>query len=376
MDGKRATNRALQPGWQGIQRPTDAATLTNPPKLAFIGVGRTGSSTANRLRVLGITLDMSIVIDTEAPDLQNASTYQHALADINATTRSSDTLLITLQGSDARLQDQLEHTLAHVDTIFLATSIDRDIDTKIASLVTRVAKKNGAITVGAVTTSPAVEQRTKAQVTQILAELQQDCDMVVAIDNTSIAELAPHISQEEARNLSSQTLATVLIHLVETISTPSLNNPDSHSIKAIVENGGLAAMSIGESDSSNRLEEAVHNALKGFNNHPFMEIDCTKARGAVLQVIGGSGLTQEEVTHAKEIVQELLQRETQVVWGARVRPELEGRIRVILMMTGLPARAIKGTLSSLTPNLFDLEPEAKPEQSPPIELELYQLESF
>jgi cell division protein FtsZ len=376
MDGKRATNQALQLGWQGTQRPTDAATPTNPPKLAFIGIGRTGSSTATRLRALGITLDRSIVIDSADTHLSNTSTHQQTLANINSITQSSDTLLITLQASDTRFQDQLEHALTHVETVFLATAIDCDIDTKIASLVTKVARKNGAIIVGAVTTSPAVEQRTKAQVTQILAQLQHDCDMVVAVDNTSITELAPQISRDEARNLSSQALATVLIHLVETISKQSLNNPDSQSIRTIVENGGLAAMSIGESDSSNRLEEAVHNALKGLNKHPFMEIDCMRARGAVLQVIGGSGLTDEEIMHAREIVQELLQKETQVVWGARVRPEFEGRIRVILMMTGLTPRAIKGTLSSLTPNLFDLEPEAKPEQSLAIELELYQLESF
>ncbi len=134
-------------------------------------------------------------------------------------------------------------------------------------------------------------------------------------------------------------------------------------------------MSIGESDSSNRLEEAVHNALKGLNNHPFMEIDCTRARGAMIQVLGGSGLTGEEATHAKEIVQELLQKETQVVWGARVRPELEGRIRVILMMTGLTTPAMKGPLSSLTPDLFNLEPASEPEKPLPIELKLYQLES-
>ncbi|MCW3980552.1 MAG: hypothetical protein NWF11_03660, partial [Candidatus Bathyarchaeota archaeon] len=70
------------------------------------------------------------------------------------------------------------------------------------------------------------------------------------------------------------------------------------------------------------------------------------------------------------------QEKSPVVWGARVRPELEGRIRVILVMTGLATPVIKGNLSSLTPELFNLEPYSKPERKLPIDLELYQLENF
>lgn len=376
MDGKKATNQALQPDWQGNQRPTDASTPDNTPKLAFIGIGKTGSSTANRLRALGIPFDMSITIDTEPSNQQKTNSEQSIPVKSNSIKIFANTPFIHEKRSFTRFQNQIDHTLTQIDIVFFATCLDRDIDAKIASLVANTARKNGAITVGAVTAPLALEQGRREQAPQILAKLRQDCEMVVVIDNDEITELTPQIPREEARDISSHALASVLTYLVEAISTPSLINPDFQSFKTIVENGGLAVMSIGESDSSDRLEEAVHKALKGLNNHPLMEIDCARAQGALVHVTGGSGLTVEEVRHAGKIVQGLMQEKSPVVWGARVRPELEGRIRVILVMTGLATPVIKGNLSSLTPELFNLEPYSKPERKLPIDLELYQLENF
>ncbi|MCW4051736.1 MAG: hypothetical protein NWE78_00830 [Candidatus Bathyarchaeota archaeon] len=376
MDGKKATNEALQPNWQGNRRPTDASAPTNTPKLAFIGIGRTGSSTADRLRALGISFDTSIIIDTEESNPQKTKSEQSIPVLSNSVKIFAEQPFTPERASFKRFQDQIEHALTQVDVVFFATCLDRDIDAKIASLIAKKARKKGSITVGAITTPLSIGENRRERAPQILEKLRQDCEMVVVINNNEITELAPQIPREEARNISSQAVASVLINLVEAISTPSLINPDFQSFKTIVENGGLAVMSIGESDSPDSLEEAVHKALKGLNNHPLMQIDYARAQGALVHVTGGSGLSIEEARHAGEIVQELMQEKSPVVWGARVKPELEGRIRVILVMTGLASPAIKGNSSSLTPELFDLEPYSKPEKKLPIDLELYQLENF
>jgi cell division GTPase FtsZ len=63
-----------------------------------------------------------------------------------------------------------------------------------------------------------------------------------------------------------------------------------------------------------------------------------------------------------------------VIWGARVNPELNGKLKVTLVLTGVNSPHIPSVLEVMAPQLFNLEPSAEPEKPLNIELNLYQLE--
>ena len=50
---------------------------------------------------------------------------------------------------------------------------------------------------------------------------------------------------------------------------------------------------------------------------------------------GGSDVTLEEVTRAGELVTKSLPPRVRIVWGARVDPTLEGRVKTMVMLTGV-----------------------------------------
>ena len=46
-------------------------------------------------------------------------------------------------------------------------------------------------------------------------------------------------------------------------------------------------------------------------------------------------MTLEEVTRAGELVTKTLPPKVRIVWGARVDPTLEGRVKTMVMLTGV-----------------------------------------
>ncbi len=120
--------------------------------------------------------------------------------------------------------------------------------------------------------------------------------------------------------------------LTETITTASLINIDYADLRAICERKGLASIGVGEGKSSDRVEVAIRRAIAG----QLLDIkDVTKSQGVLVHVTGSSDLTLEEVTKAGELVTKSLPPNVRIVWGARVDPSLEGRVKCMVMLTGV-----------------------------------------
>jgi len=59
------------------------------------------------------------------------------------------------------------------------------------------------------------------------------------------------------------------------------------------------------------------------------------AHGALVHVTGGDDITLEEVTRAGELVTRSLPADVRIVWGARVDPQMRGKARVMVVLTGV-----------------------------------------
>jgi cell division GTPase FtsZ len=64
-----------------------------------------------------------------------------------------------------------------------------------------------------------------------------------------------------------------------------------------------------------------------------------------------------------------------VIWGARVNPQQNGKLRVTLVMTGVNSPHILSGFGTIAPQLFNLEPYSEPEKPLNLDIGLYQMES-
>lgn len=258
---------------------------------------------------------------------------------------------------------EIKNTLKGADMVFVCAGLGGGTGTGAAPVIAQVAKDTGAIVIGSVTMPFKIERTRIDKAEFALKQLGSICDTVIVIDNNRLVQIAGNLPIMQAFAVANELLATMLKGIVETISIPSLVNLDFADLKAIMQGSGVAAIGVGTSDTTNRVEEAVHGAL----SHPLIEVNYDGATGALIQVIGGEDMTLDEINKVGELVTKSLDENANVIWGARVDPALKGRITVMTIITGVKSPWIAGraiyTSSAIVRNLDDLIESTAPQKA-------------
>ena len=138
-----------------------------------------------------------------------------------------------------------------------------------------------------------------------------------------------------------QMIAETVKGLSETITVPSLINLDYADMKTIMDSGGLSVMLWGEAEEDAGVETIVQEAL----NHPLLNVDYTGANGALVHITGGPNMSLKYVQDVAKSLTEDLDCYSNVILGARVLPEFEGKCRVMAIMTGVQSPNLLGPKS-------------------------------
>lgn len=119
--------------------------------------------------------------------------------------------------------------------------------------------------------------------------------------------------------------------LMMTLAQVGLINLDLMDLRAIVSRSGAATLLVAEGrcDEAGRLFERARAA-------PMAALSIGGADGCLLQVEGGPHMTMAQVTAVADAFTTGLHDEAQVIFGARVTPALEDRMRVVAVVSGLP----------------------------------------
>jgi cell division protein FtsZ len=250
---------------------------------------------------------------------------------------------------------ELKKSVSGADMIFVLAGMGGGTGTGAAPVVAQLAKEAGSIVIGVVTMPWECEKARIDKAEFGLQELRDVTDTVIVIDNNRLTDIAGNLPIEQAFAVANELVSTMIKGIVETITLPSLINLDYADVSAIMKNGGVAVIGIGESDTANRVEESVRQAL----THPLLDVDYKGATGALVHVIGGPDMKLEEFSNIGLLVTENLSPEAQVIIGARVNKEFTGKVRVITIMTGVKSPYILGkaketSFSSPSPEISDL----------------------
>src|SRR3989338_5577974 len=233
---------------------------------------------------------------------------------------------------------EIKEVLKGSDMVFVCGGMGGGTGTGSAPVVAQVAKDAGAIVIGTVTMPFKIERARIDKAEFGLQQLRQVSDTVIVIDNNSLVQIAGNLPVQQAFAVANELISTMIKGIVETIAVPSLVNLDYADVKAIMSNGGVAAIGVGSSDTTNRVDEAVKGAL----SNPLLDISYEGATGALLHVTGGPDMTLEEINRVGELVTESLDDDANVIWGARVDENMTGRLVVMTIITGVKSPWILG----------------------------------
>jgi len=333
------------------------------PRIVIIGCGGAGNNTVNRLHHMGVSGAETIAINTDKQHLDMIQADKRVLVGKSLTKGLGAGGYPDVGKRAAEMaRPTLEALLESADLCFITAGMGGGTGTGTAPVVAQIAKEQGAIVVGMVSYPFQVEKARLIRAEEGLELLAQAADSVIVLDNNRLKNFVPNLPLGQAFSVMDQLIGETVKGISETITEPSLINIDYADVRAIMSKGGVAVMLVGESKQQNKAESVVRECL----SNPMLDIDYRGATGGLIHITGGSDLTLQD---AEEIASSLtyeLDPQADVIWGARVRNEMEGKVRVMAIMTGVQSGKILGTRSSYKSVLEEIETKTSHPRAPPL----------
>ncbi|MAE42267.1 cell division protein FtsZ [Candidatus Woesearchaeota archaeon] len=323
----------------------DYGNVVGQANIKVFGVGGGGSNMVSWLYKKGIKGAEIISANTDQQHLDITNSDKKILIGKDLT-RGLGCGGFPNKGAEAAQESiqEIKESLKGTDMIFVCAGMGGGTGTGAAPVIAQVAKELGCIVIGTVT-MPFNIERTRIDKAEFgLQQLRQVSDTVIVIDNNRLVNIAGNLPVQQAFAVANELISTMIRGIVETIAVPSLVNLDYADVKAIMTNGGVAAIGVGASDTTNRVDEAVKGAL----SNPLLEISYKGATGALIHIEGGPDMTLDEVSKAGELVTETLDADANVIWGARVSDEMKGKLTIMTIITGVKSPWIIGKVDQKT----------------------------
>jgi len=139
---------------------------------------------------------------------------------------------------------------------------------------------------------------------------------------------------------------------------PGLINLDFADVRSVMSEMGKAMMGTGEAEGEHRAIEAAERAIA---NPLLDDISMKGARGVLINITGGPDLTLFEVDEAANRIREEVDPEANIIVGSTLDANMDGRMRVSVVATGIDAAAQLEQKPQATPALrLVTPPQAKP----------------
>lgn len=325
---------------------------TRPPVLKVIGLGGGGSNTINRMIELDLTGVEYIAANTDGQALKNclAPTKIQLGPKITRGLGAGGNPAIGEAAAEESYRE-LSAALSGADMVFLTGGMGGGTGTGSISVVARVARSLGAVTIAVVSLPFSFEVgRRQKNAREGLAKLRPYTDTLITVPNDRLLQIAPHdLPLEMAFRLADDVLRQGIQGISELITEPGLINVDFAHIRQMMQNGGGSILSIGYGQGENKAIQSIDRAL----NHPLLDaIPVQNATGIIANFTAGSGLTFLEVAGALSYLQNKTNNQAEIIPGVINDERMEDRVQVILIITGLGATPV----------------DAKPVEQAPVEV--------
>ncbi|MBI2583467.1 MAG: cell division protein FtsZ [Candidatus Aenigmarchaeota archaeon] len=301
--------------------------------IKIIGAGGCGNNTISRLMQSGIAGAETIAVNTDAQDLLYTDADVKLLIGRGLTGglgAGADPKVGEESAKESR--NEIKKVVEGSDLIFVTCGLGGGTGTGSIYVIAETAKKCGALTVGVVTIPFDMEGRERMKnAIKGLERLRDAVDTLIVIPNQRLLDIVPDVSLPAAFKIADEVLVNSVKGIIDLITRPGLVNRDFADVRAILKNGGMAMIGIGESDGDKRAAEAIERAL----NNPLLNVELDGARGALINISGGTDITTSEIKEIVESVSSRMSPDAKILWGVQIMKELGETVRALVVISGV-----------------------------------------
>ena len=304
-------------------------------RILVIGVGGGGGNALNRMIEDGMTSVEFIAINTDAQDLENNNSQtklqigKELTKGLGAGANAEIGKKAVEENKEIIIQD-----IKSADMVFITAGMGGGTGTGAAPAIAKIAKEQGALTVGIITKPFAFEGPIrKKRALEGIKDMKNSCDTLLVIPNETLLEIADtNTPLQESFKLADSVLNQATKGISDLINRPGLINLDFADVRTVMKNMGDAIMGTGIAKGE---ERAVLAAQQAINSPLLQDANIKGSQGLLVNVTGPSDMTIHELNDASSIIYEESGEDANVILGCVIDEKLTDEIHITVIATGL-----------------------------------------
>ena len=305
-----------------------------PTIIKVIGAGGGGGNAVNRMIASGLQNVEFIAANTDLQTLHNSN----ASVKIPIGSKLTNGLGAGGKpevGEKAALEDTetIKNALKGADMVFVTAGMGGGTGTGAAPVIAKIAKEQGALTVGVVTKPFSFEGKVKMQLAEEgIRKLHEAVDTLIVIPNQHLLKIVDKRTPiKEAFQLADDVLRQGVQCISDLITKPGIINIDFADVKTTMEGKGDAIMGTGVGRGENRAVDAATYAI----NNPLLEDSRIEgAKSILINVTGDDTLTLMEVEDIAKIITATADPEALIITGSAIDQNMKDSVMVSVIATG------------------------------------------
>lgn len=302
-------------------------------KIQVIGTGGAGNNTITRLADAGIEGIETIAINTDAQDLLHTKADGKLIIGKNVTKGLG-------AGGDPQIgeqaakesEEEIKSLLQGNDMVFISCGLGGGTGTGAAPVIAEIARNLNVLTVSVVTMPFSDEGTLKEKnATSGLERLRKNSDTIIVIHNDRLLDMVPDLPVSAAFKFTDEVLVNAVRSVTGLVANKGLINLDFADIKTVMKDGEIAMIGIGESDSNEKVQEAIEKAT----HNQLLNIDIAGAQKTLINIEGDESMSMGEAQKIMVSIAEKLDSNAKILWGTSINKDMKGKIKIFVIATGL-----------------------------------------
>ncbi|HAG69897.1 MAG TPA: cell division protein FtsZ [Lachnospiraceae bacterium] len=301
-------------------------------KILVVGVGGGGNNAVNRMvdsQISGVEF-LGVNTDKQALQLCRSPRLLQIGDMITQGLGCGAQPAIGEQAAEESAED-IANAIRGAHMVFVTCGMGGGTGTGAAPVIARIAKEEGALTVGVVTKPFRFEAKKRMDnALGGIEKLKQNVDTLIVIPNDKLLELVDRrTSMEDALKIADEVLEQSVRGITDLINVPSLINLDFADVKTVMENKGIAHIGIGAAKGDDKAIEAVKQAV----NSPLLETTIAGATDVIVNISGE--ITLLDADDAVSFVRDITGDDVNLIMGAMCDDSEPDTCTVTVIATGI-----------------------------------------
>ena len=305
------------------------------PRITVIGVGGAGGNAVNNMIESKLEGVEFVVANTDAQAVGLSKADKRIQLGVKTTQGLGAGSIpdIGRAAAEESLDELLEH-VGNCHMLFVTAGMGGGTGTGAAPVIAKAAKERDILTVGVVTKPFHFEGARRMRIAGSgIEELQKHVDTLLIIPNQNLFSIAnERTTFHEAFAMADQVLHSGVRGITDLMVMPGLINLDFADVRTVMSEMGKAMMGTGEAEGDKRSIQAAEAAI---SNPLLDEVSMKGAKGVLINITGSMDMTLFEVDEAANRIRAEVDPDANIIVGSTFNQELEGRVRVSVVATGI-----------------------------------------